>query len=120
MRGLWVRALLSAPYILPYGVIGSTADFDSASPGSSPGKVTISIMLRNTIHPKLLGQYINVIKKKEVGNHCALSLLMSLKDYQDGIYSLDSEFWEQDAQALIDSYEANKNWDDVFRFATQK
>lgn len=76
-------------------------------------------MLRNTISKSLLGSFINEIKKGNTNDHCALSLLLNLPDACIGD-AISDEFWQEDCDKLVYTYESRKDWNDVIKFALQK
>ena len=62
---------------------------------------------------KVLGQYVNRIKKGETGDHCALSLLLEEHWEREGAIQDDGFF--DACEPLIDAFEERRDWQDVLR-----
>lgn len=72
-------------------------------------------LMKLDIDKKILGKYIAAIKGGKTDDHCSLSLLLTIGHEHD-YYFPSQEFWDNQCQPLIDTYQTNKNWNDVLTF----
>lgn len=84
--------------------------------------MTSSNEWKQHVHPKLLGKYVNAIKKRDrTDQHCALSLFLTIDmECNDRAISFDLVPFFDKCQPLIDAYHKRENWDDVLTHVLQK
>jgi len=77
--------------------------------------------LKDYLPGKMVGNYVNRIKRGNLEKHCALSLLGDVVcNEQDSLLPDTDEFWNDFVPKLIDSYEKNHDWNDVLKFVLNR